>query len=167
MSIVFTPHKIGNLEIKNRLVHSATHESMATETGEVTDELIKRLFRYSKIMLDPRQSKLATNNAKLGTQNPILLLKQNRQSIHFLNSRLQKIALNIYAQKKSLLSNVTRTLNAISPLQTLERGYSITLNDKGTAILSARQIKPNDTIETRLHNGRIISRVETCVENDE
>lgn len=41
MPLVFTPHKIGDLEIKNRFVHSATYECMATATGEVIDELIK------------------------------------------------------------------------------------------------------------------------------
>ena len=46
MSIVFAPHKIGKLEVKNRFVHSATYECMAEETGKVTDKLIKR---YSKL----------------------------------------------------------------------------------------------------------------------
>ena len=31
MSVVFEPHKIGKLEVKNRFVHSATFESMAAE----------------------------------------------------------------------------------------------------------------------------------------
>lgn len=38
---VFTPHKIGNLEIPNRLVRSATYLSRATEDGFVTDDLIQ------------------------------------------------------------------------------------------------------------------------------
>ena len=37
MSHLFMPHSIGNVEIKNRFVHSATYEAMALETGEVTD----------------------------------------------------------------------------------------------------------------------------------
>ncbi len=40
MSILFTPYKIGNREIKNRFVKSATYESMATPDGMVTDKLI-------------------------------------------------------------------------------------------------------------------------------
>jgi 2,4-dienoyl-CoA reductase-like NADH-dependent reductase (Old Yellow Enzyme family) len=42
MSLLFNPMKIGDLEVKNRFVHSATCESMAEETGEVTDSLIAR-----------------------------------------------------------------------------------------------------------------------------
>jgi exodeoxyribonuclease VII large subunit len=130
------------------------------------DELAKRLFRFSQSMLDQRLNKLATKNAKLYAQNPMLLLKQKRQSTQFLQSRLQQATLNLFTHKKSQLSNVARTLNAISPLQTLERGYSITLNDKGEAILSVSQLNPGDKIETRLHKGLIFSQVESCVEND-
>jgi 2,4-dienoyl-CoA reductase-like NADH-dependent reductase (Old Yellow Enzyme family) len=39
-SIVFSPAKIGGLELKNRLVRSATYENAATLHGEVTDTLV-------------------------------------------------------------------------------------------------------------------------------
>ena len=48
MSIVFAPHKIGKLEIKNRFVHSATYECMAEVTGKVTDKLIKRYRKLAQ-----------------------------------------------------------------------------------------------------------------------
>lgn len=48
MSILFSPKKIGNLELPNRFITSATYESMAKETGEVSDELIKRYERLAK-----------------------------------------------------------------------------------------------------------------------
>lgn len=44
MSVAFSPMKIGNMEVKNRFVRSATYECMAKETGEVTDELVN-LYR--------------------------------------------------------------------------------------------------------------------------
>ena len=48
MSILFTPKKIGNVELPNRFVHSATHEGMAKESGEVSDELIRRYRKLAK-----------------------------------------------------------------------------------------------------------------------
>jgi 2,4-dienoyl-CoA reductase-like NADH-dependent reductase (Old Yellow Enzyme family) len=39
-SVVFTPGRIGRLEIKNRLVRSATYENAATSRGEVSDSLV-------------------------------------------------------------------------------------------------------------------------------
>ena len=40
-NIVFTPHKLGNLEIKNRIIRSATYENAASEDGEITDDLVE------------------------------------------------------------------------------------------------------------------------------
>ena len=48
MSLLFTPRKIGNVEIPNRFVTAATYEVMAKETGEVSDELIKRYEKLAK-----------------------------------------------------------------------------------------------------------------------
>lgn len=41
MSILFSPMNIGQIEIKNRFVRSATCVNRANENGEVTDELIR------------------------------------------------------------------------------------------------------------------------------
>lgn len=137
-----------------------------THSKKHCDELIKRLKRASLVMLDFHQNKIQTLNAKLAAQNPHLLVQQKQQTILYLNARLQRASLNLLAQKKSQLSNAARTLNTISPLKTLERGYSITLDSKGSPIISIKQLKVDDTIETRLFNGSIISHVETCIEND-
>ena len=48
MSVLFSPGKIGNLEIKNRFIHSATYEVMANGTGEVSEKLLKRYQRLAK-----------------------------------------------------------------------------------------------------------------------
>ena len=37
MSILFEPLKIGNFEIKNRFVRSATYSAIADQNGSVTD----------------------------------------------------------------------------------------------------------------------------------
>jgi exodeoxyribonuclease VII large subunit len=140
-------------------------ENQVQRSRQRSDELIKRLFRYSQSMLAFRHSKLATNRAKLAAQNPALLLRQNQQATLFLASRLQQATLNMLTQKKSQLSNTARTLNAISPLQTLERGYSISLDDQGAAILSVTQVTHDDKIKTLLADGHIISRVESCIKN--
>jgi 2,4-dienoyl-CoA reductase-like NADH-dependent reductase (Old Yellow Enzyme family) len=48
MSLLFSPGPIGPLRLKNRLIHSATFESMAAEDGCVTEELIKRYSILAK-----------------------------------------------------------------------------------------------------------------------
>ncbi len=48
MSLLFTPCKIGNVEIKNRFVRAATYEGMADEHGRVTDELVSVYSRLAQ-----------------------------------------------------------------------------------------------------------------------
>jgi len=140
-------------------------ENQVRRSRQRSDELIKRLFRYSQTMLAFRQDKLATNRAKLAAHNPVFLLRQNQQSTLFLTSRLRQAILSLLTHKKSQLSNTARTLNAISPLQTLERGYSISLDSEGAAILSIKQVSQDDKIKTLVADGHIISRVESCAKN--
>jgi 2,4-dienoyl-CoA reductase-like NADH-dependent reductase (Old Yellow Enzyme family) len=48
MPQVFQSANLGSLELKNRLIHSATFECMAEENGAVTDHLIKRYINLAK-----------------------------------------------------------------------------------------------------------------------
>ena len=48
MSILFSPKEIGPVEIKNRFAAASTGESMALETGEITDMLINRYRSIAK-----------------------------------------------------------------------------------------------------------------------
>jgi 2,4-dienoyl-CoA reductase-like NADH-dependent reductase (Old Yellow Enzyme family) len=48
MSALFSPLNLGAVQIRNRFVHSATYEAMASETGEVTEGLVMRYRNLSK-----------------------------------------------------------------------------------------------------------------------
>ena len=48
MSILFEPKQLADLQIKNPFVCSATYEGMATETGMVTEKMIKRYGSLAK-----------------------------------------------------------------------------------------------------------------------
>jgi exodeoxyribonuclease VII large subunit len=41
----------------------------------------------------------------------------------------------------------------------LARGYSITQNTTGNAIIDSAQLQPNEQIQTRFRQGAVISRV--------
>ncbi len=155
------------IEWLHRRLQQQHPENQVARARQQTLELAKRLHRHSQTLLDSRRSQLLTGQAKLFANNPIQLLKQKKQSALFLTARLQQSSINHLTLKKSQFSNVARTLNAISPLQTLERGYSITLDKNDNAIVNASQVKVGDRIETRLHNGHIISRVEPSADGSQ
>jgi 2,4-dienoyl-CoA reductase-like NADH-dependent reductase (Old Yellow Enzyme family) len=47
-SIVFTPARIGQIDIKNRLIRSATYENAATKEGEVSDFLVNLIAAWPR-----------------------------------------------------------------------------------------------------------------------
>ena len=48
MSVLFSPQKLGRLAVKNRFVHSACEDNMATENGKVTEGILKKNRRLAK-----------------------------------------------------------------------------------------------------------------------
>ena len=60
---------------------------------------------------------------------------------------------------------LARNLDAISPLQTLQRGYSITRRDDGSLITSVAAVSVGDVLTTRLADGEIISETRAVNRN--
>jgi len=67
-------------------------------------------------------------------------------------------------QRVALLAN---SLDALSPLRVLARGYSITrLKQSGELVRSSDQLRSGDEVETTLASGRVVSRVESVLPSD-
>ena len=58
------------------------------------------------------------------------------------------------------LERVSQVLDAISPLKTLARGYSVTLDaDSDKVIMSIEHVKPEQLIRTKLSDGEFVSKI--------
>jgi exodeoxyribonuclease VII large subunit len=57
-------------------------------------------------------------------------------------------------------------LRALDPRRVLERGYSITRDERGRVVTSVEGVAPDDVVHTELADGGIASRVETLVRGD-
>ena len=58
------------------------------------------------------------------------------------------------------LAIAARTLDAVSPLATLQRGYAIVTDSKGTVITNAQDVRAGQLIDARLTQGTIRARIE-------
>ena len=74
--------------------------------------------------------------------------------------RLLQAGKRIVPERRLKLQNLVRTLNAVSPLPTLTRGYAIVTDaESGTAISSVKGVKPKQALVTQLHDGQIHSAI--------
>ncbi|MDR3636825.1 MAG: exodeoxyribonuclease VII large subunit [Isosphaeraceae bacterium] len=88
-------------------------------------------------------------------------IEQTRQRLDWLGERLDRAARQGLETRRHRLARLAAGLEALSPLGVLARGYTVTLRDDGTTLVrSAGDVRPGDLIQTRLAEGRIVSRVE-------
>jgi exodeoxyribonuclease VII large subunit len=64
------------------------------------------------------------------------------------------------AQKRFALA--AASLDALSPLGVLQRGYAIAQKEDGTLLRDASSVAAGDAISVRLAKGKIAARVETA-----
>jgi exodeoxyribonuclease VII large subunit len=54
---------------------------------------------------------------------------------------------------------IAHTLDALSPLSVLERGYSVCLTPEGRVVRNAESVAVNSSVQVRLHRGTLFARV--------
>ena len=78
-----------------------------------------------------------------------------------LHQRLNNAGARIAAERQRPLAALARTLHAVSPLPTLERGYAVVMDaDTGVALQCIAAVRPGQALRTQLRDGRVMSRVE-------
>ncbi|MNM40099.1 Exodeoxyribonuclease 7 large subunit [compost metagenome] len=114
-----------------------------------------------------RASRLAHGAAVLRGAQPQRQLGALRERLAALAPRAQA-AMARHLQRDALhLRGIARSLEAVSPLATVARGYSIlTRSDDGTLVRSHGQAQPGDQLQARLAEGTLQLRVEGSESGD-
>ncbi len=114
--------------------------------------LSQRLRRELIQSLKQKQQTLIWLHKRL--RHPRQKLQEQAQLLDYLWQTLIKAQQHLLKVKQQQLLNLSRALNSISPLATLDRGYSI-LQKKDTVITDIKQVKQNDRLVAKLSNGCI------------
>jgi exodeoxyribonuclease VII large subunit len=145
------------------LAHRATQVSPGvrlTDQMQRLDELEQRLGRSLRQRLSDRRTDVADWRSRLWRLSPAVRVQQARAHEAELGARLRVAQLDLLQRWRGRLSPLVRTLQAVSPLATLERGYAIVSLDNGTILRDATEAPPGTRIEARLGSGRLRARVE-------
>ena len=137
--------------------------------------LLSRQLKNCRTQLELRK------NARV-LQSPENYLADRRQTLDVLTEKLVRTMANrltkeagqlalfrqrlstaenaVLAGERKRLETSAARLDAMSPLKVLSRGYSITENNRGAAIVSASSLHPGDHITIRFQRGSADARVE-------
>lgn len=124
------------------------------------DDLERRLQQALQRRLGQSRERLLRLEHRLASRHPGRQLALLRQRLDILAERLPRAMQAGLRQRRLQLGAMAQTLQVVSPLATLGRGYSILLDEKGHAIRSADQTRVGQRLEARLGEGRLSVRVE-------
>ena len=91
-------------------------------------------------------------------KEPLQKINEKYIDIDMKIKRMQNSISNIYNSKKTNMVKYVAKLDALSPLKTLTRGYSIIQID-GKIVKSINQVKKDDEIELRLIDGKANAKI--------
>lgn len=124
------------------------------------DELAARLNQAIHTRLRHQLGIIEAKTAKLWQYTPALAINSHKQRQDYLSQRLAAAIARKLEQFKQRLLNSSQTLQAVSPLATLSRGYAMAIRlPSGEVICSAEQLSLGDMVETRLAQGRFTSQI--------
>ena len=133
------------------------------EQCQSVDHLEHRLISAMRQRLSAAQNSTLHLQQQLKQHKPAAQISRYHAQLDALKHRLSS---SINAQLKTqqqTLSALAAQLHTVSPLATLERGYSITRDRQGKVITDIEQLQVHDEIETVLHQGRLICSVKETI----
>lgn len=139
----------------------------------------RRLALGLRHALADRRHRLERQGTRLARNRPEALYAARRSRVERLESRLrhaigQRVAAfdpeaarreldrsmrRLHRSRTERLDSLEREMIVVGPMHVLARGYSVTTDDAGRAVRSARDVKEGQAIETRVADGAFRSTV--------
>jgi exodeoxyribonuclease VII large subunit len=133
---------------------------LIVERQQLVDQLEMRLSEIWKSAVQQRRSRIERILTFLSAFRPERWLQAKRGELAGLEGRLRRNASSRLDSCKSRVAELSNFLRLLGPRQTLERGYSITLDNQLRVVRSAQTLKAGDLILTKLAEGEVSSTVE-------
>jgi exodeoxyribonuclease VII large subunit len=123
--------------------------------AEMLSRALRRLLRDEQRRLDALEHRLAR-------AHPGMTLRVQRQRVQEIEGRLRRALKEAVTSTTARLKLIERSLDALSPLATLERGYAIvTRQSDGELVTRSRAVEKGSEIDIRLAEGGLTATVDS------
>ncbi len=124
------------------------------------DHATHRLLSLMEQRISKAQALLEEQSSRIQASSPSARLRLQQQRLDFTTDKLHYLCRNILTDKEASLAGQAALLDAVSPLGTLARGYSIArkvdpVSGKRTLLRKSSALAVADRIEVRLHQGQV------------
>ncbi len=124
------------------------------------DHASLKLFTVIEKRIASAQLRCDEIYSRLQNNSPVAKVHMQNQRFHFAKEKFFYLLKKILHDKEVSLGRQATLLDAVSPLATMARGYSIASKvdqktGKTTLLRDSRQVKKNDTVQILLHKGKV------------
>lgn len=136
----------------------------AQEVREALRGMESRCVRAMEKKLGELSVRLADLRRRRVMESPAAYIDLKRMELDYVRSRLAGCAERLVSARRHDFVRLAASLDALSPLKVLGRGYAIAQTASGATLCSAAQVEPGDEIKLSLLHGRVDCRVEAKTE---
>lgn len=146
--------------LNRRLRHPGeklTHQQTQLKSLEL------RLKQAVLANLNEQRHRIDSLKSKINQNHPSQQLDSLQLQIKTLKQRIVGGMKNLMNQKQQRWKNSVQLLNTVSPLNTLQRGYAIVLDNNQHVVRSVSDKKPGDQVSTKLMDGSLLCTIDKII----
>ena len=128
-------------------------------------QLERRNIRSIENTLEKAHHQTELLKSKIQKHDPSQRFQQLNLRYKNINTRFKLATKQTVMLKKQKLQHLVHTLDALSPLHTLKRGYAIVKDENDNIISQSNKLKNGQSIKTKLDKGHFFSTI-TDIHND-
>lgn len=130
------------------------------------DELEQRINLSIQRKLRDLKQRLSIGNHQLKQHQPSARIASHQQRLHYYQQRINRAVRVKLAKLHSRQQAVSLTLHAVSPLATMERGYSIIQHPQSRQIIKSTEgLAIGDKLLNRFAKGSVVSQINEIIED--
>lgn len=127
---------------------------------EYLTELQRRAYSVLKLTWSEQVNALHRLSNRFEKQSPQARVQEAKTKLIDLNRQLQRSIEANLENKQQAIQALARTLDAVSPLGTLNRGYAIVSDPSGQILHDRKQVSKGEKISIQLAKGQLSAKVE-------
>ncbi len=124
------------------------------------DELLGRAGKVVEGALDERRRALAALEVRRVQAHPRARLREATVRLVGLEVRAEQAVVATLGARRRQVENAAASLDAMSPLRVLERGYAVARTPEGRVVTDAASVAPGAPLTVRVARGELDVRVE-------
>jgi exodeoxyribonuclease VII large subunit len=142
--------------LSKRLRHPGDKLRELSQKLDNTETYIKKSIQNHLLS---QRNNLSLQSSKLLQQSPARNLQESKHKLSDLSKILTFLISQISKEKQSSLLALSSTLEAVSPLAVLNRGYSILTTKRGEVVTSEKEVETGEELIAKLKEGEIRTKV--------